>query len=92
MNPLAVNPLDIFPNAAQFEGDRTMTIQTANVTPLVLTVEAAADRLGVGRTLMYALVKSGAVESVTIGRLRRIPIDALETFVASLRRADHDVA
>ena len=31
--------------------------------PLVLTVEEAADRLGVGRTLMYALVSSGAVES-----------------------------
>ena len=35
---------------------------------------------------MYALVKSGAVESVTIGRLRRIPADALDKFVASLRR------
>lgn len=69
-----------------------MTTGTASVTPLVLTVEAAAGRLGVGRTLMYALVKSGAVESVTIGRLRRIPTDALETFVASLRKVDDDVA
>jgi hypothetical protein len=29
--------------------------------PLVLTVEEAADRLGVGRTLMYSLVSSGAI-------------------------------
>ena len=28
--------------------------------PLVLTVEQAAERLGVGRTVMYALVSSGA--------------------------------
>src|SRR4051812_45045033 len=53
--------------------------------PLVLTVEQAADRLGVGRTVMYALVSSGAVESVQIGRLRRIPSDALVTFLDELR-------
>src|SRR5829696_8179324 len=53
--------------------------------PLVFTVEEAADRLGVGRTVMYALVSSGAVESVRIGRLRRVPADALVTFLDALR-------
>jgi excisionase family DNA binding protein len=53
--------------------------------PLVLTVEEAAERLGVGRTVMYALVSSGAVESVRIGRLRRVPADALVTFLDGLR-------
>src|SRR5512133_4010290 len=53
--------------------------------PLVLTVEEAADRLGVGRTLMYSLVSSGAIESVRIGRLRRVPADALVTFLDELR-------
>jgi excisionase family DNA binding protein len=52
---------------------------------IVLTVEEAAQRLRIGRTLMYALVKRGDVESVTIGRLRRIPLDALYRYVASLR-------
>lgn len=52
---------------------------------LVLTVEQAAERLGVGRTLMYSLVRAGAVESVTIGRLRRIPSDALVRYVDGLR-------
>jgi excisionase family DNA binding protein len=55
------------------------------VVRIVLTVEQAAERLGIGRTLMYSLVSSGAVESVTIGRLRRIPADALVTYVESLR-------
>jgi excisionase family DNA binding protein len=54
---------------------------------LVLTVEEAAERLGIGRTLMYALVKAGAVESICIGRLRRIPADALEAYVEGLRAA-----
>jgi excisionase family DNA binding protein len=53
---------------------------------LVLTIEEAAERLGIGRTLMYALVSAGEVESVRIGRLRRVPSDALEAYVLRLRR------
>jgi excisionase family DNA binding protein len=59
---------------------------------LLLTVEEAAERLGVGRTLMYALVKAGEVESVTIGRLRKVPADALDTYVAVLRRVQSGAA
>ncbi|HET9873907.1 MAG TPA: helix-turn-helix domain-containing protein [Propionibacteriaceae bacterium] len=57
----------------------------AGPVPLVLTVEQAAEQLGIGRTVMYALVSSGAVESVRIGRLRRVPADALVTFLDQLR-------
>ncbi len=53
---------------------------------LVLTIEEAAERLGIGRTLMYALVSAGEVESVRIGRLRRVPTDALDAYVLRLRR------
>ena len=52
---------------------------------LLLTVDEAAERLGIGRTLVYALMQSGDLESVRIGRLRRIPADALPTFLARLR-------
>jgi len=56
------------------------------VTPkLLLTVEEAAERLGIGRTLAYALVKSGDLESVRIGRLRRVPFDSLDQFLCRLR-------
>jgi excisionase family DNA binding protein len=55
---------------------------------LVLTIEQAARRLGIGRTLMYSLVMSGEIESVTIGRLRRIPVECLAEYVASLRETD----
>ena len=60
---------------------------TDNARPLrlVLTIEEAAERLGIGRTLMYALVSAGEVESVRIGRLRRVPIDALDAYVLRLR-------
>jgi len=56
-----------------------------DATPLVLTIEQAAKRLGIGRTLMYALVTSGEIESVTIGRLRRIPVECLSEYVNRLR-------
>lgn len=51
---------------------------------VLLTVEEAAQRLRIGRTRMFALVKSGAVASVRIGRLRRISIDAINSYAASL--------
>ena len=72
---------------ALFPG-RTAASQHLTPLPLVLTVEEAAERLGVGRTVMYALVSSGAVESVRIGRLRRVPTDALVTFLNGLRATD----
>ncbi|MER7751091.1 helix-turn-helix domain-containing protein [Kitasatospora sp. NPDC097643] len=51
-------------------------------TLVALTVEEAARRLGVGRTTMYGLVSSGEVPSVMIGRLRRIPAQALSDYIA----------
>ena len=53
---------------------------------IVFTVEEAAERLGVGRTLVYALVRSGDIESISIGRLRRIPCEALDEFVRRMRQ------
>ena len=52
---------------------------------LLLRIEEAARRLGIGRSLMYRLVLSGAVESVHIGRLRRVPAECLIEHVARLR-------
>lgn len=51
---------------------------------LLLTVEEAAEQLGIGRTLAYALVKDGEIESVRIGRLRRIPVAALGRYLDRL--------
>jgi len=67
-------------------------IETARPVRIVLTVEEAAERLGIGRTLMYALVMAGEVESVHIGRLRRIPTDALLALFVELRGGQADAA
>ena len=52
---------------------------------LLLTVEAAR-RLRLGRTLVYQLISSGELESVKVGRLRRVPAECLPEYVATLRR------
>jgi excisionase family DNA binding protein len=54
---------------------------------LLLTVEEAARRLQLGRTLVYRLISSGELESVTVGRLRRVPAQCLAEYVAGLRGA-----
>ncbi|MER5524819.1 helix-turn-helix domain-containing protein [Streptomyces sp. NPDC002677] len=51
-----------------------------------LTVAEAARRIGIGRTKLYEYVSSGEISSVKIGRLRRIPAEALNDFLA--RRPD----
>ena len=52
---------------------------------LLLSVVEAAERLGIGRTLMYELLTSGQIESMHVGRLHKVPADALATFIAHQR-------
>ena len=52
---------------------------------LLLTVSEAAEMLGLGRTKVYQLVTDGALDSVAIGRARRIPAIAVEQFVRRLQ-------
>ncbi|MET9269789.1 helix-turn-helix domain-containing protein [Kribbella sp. NPDC003557] len=58
--------------------------------PLLLTVEQAAQQLGIGRTTVFALLKSGELESVPLGRLRRIPAECITEYIDRLRAAARD--
>jgi excisionase family DNA binding protein len=51
---------------------------------LLLNVEEAANCLGVGRTTIYKLIGNGQLESVKIGRSRRVPYAALQRYVEQL--------
>ncbi|MHB1597127.1 MAG: helix-turn-helix domain-containing protein [Streptosporangiaceae bacterium] len=59
---------------------------------LLLTVEEAARRLRVGRTIAYRLIASGDLESVKVGRSRRVPAECLSEYVATLRCARRSAA
>ena len=56
---------------------------------MLLKVDEAARRLGVGRSHLYGYVLRGELESVKLGRSRRVPVEALDAFVKRLR-ADSD--
>ncbi|WP_322756370.1 helix-turn-helix domain-containing protein [Frankia sp. Cas3] len=52
---------------------------------LLLTPTEAAELLGVSRTTVYELLNAGQIESVRIGRARRIPRVVLVAYVDRLR-------
>ena len=51
----------------------------------LLTVAQAADRVGLGRSMIYRLMAAGDLEKVKIGRSTRIPDDSVESYIRSLR-------
>lgn len=52
---------------------------------LLLNVPEAAHRLGISRSRLYEIIGAGDIETVTIGRLRKIPTIALEEYVEQRR-------
>jgi excisionase family DNA binding protein len=56
---------------------------STTATKLLLSVEEAADLLGVSRSTMYDLMRTRTIASVRIGRCRRISVDTLRAY------ADH---
>jgi excisionase family DNA binding protein len=63
----------------------TLRPDSSDPSLVLLTVEETARRLRFGRTTCFRLVLAGEIESVMVGRLRRVPADAVPTFVAKLR-------
>jgi len=52
---------------------------------LLLNVPEAAHRLGISRSRLYQIIGAGDIETVTIGRLRKIPTVALDDYVEGRR-------
>ncbi len=52
---------------------------------LLYKPEAAAARLDIGRSKLFEIIAAGDLETVQIGRSRRVPAQALEEYVARLR-------
>jgi excisionase family DNA binding protein len=60
------------------------------MTRLLLTVPEAAEALAISRSKLYELLAAGLVRSVRIDGSRRVPVEALEAYVATL--LDHEEA
>jgi excisionase family DNA binding protein len=61
---------------------------TSRLEPLLYTIPEAASALRISRTKIYELLDSGEIESVHIGRSRKIPADALRSYIDRLRARD----
>jgi len=60
-----------------------MTIDTRD--KRLFTVPQTQVMLGIGRTTLWNMIASGEIESVRIGRSRRITAEAIDQFVEGLR-------
>lgn len=52
---------------------------------ILITLPETARILGVGRSTVSRLVRQGALECVSIGSLRRVPLQSVHDFVDQLR-------
>ena len=51
---------------------------------MLLTVPEAMERLNVSRTVLYELIRSSRLVTVTVGRRRLVPVGEVENYVARL--------
>ncbi|MFJ8936406.1 excisionase family DNA-binding protein [Streptomyces sp. NPDC102365] len=65
--------------------DEHDTLASDDTSLVLLKVEEAAHRLRIGRTTCFALIRAGELESVMVGGLRRVPVDAPAAYVTRLR-------
>lgn len=54
---------------------------------LLLTVPEAAEALAISRSKLYELLTTGVVASIRIDGSRRVPVAALEAYIAALLEA-----
>ena len=68
--------------------ERVINLTVAADDRLLLTVAEAAHRLGIGRSFMYELIAADQIETIHIGRLCKVSVDAIAAFVER-QRAQH---
>ena len=59
------------------------TMRKRTYATILLKASEAAERLGVSASTIFRLVRAGRLRSVLVGKQRRIPLIALDEFVAA---------
>lgn len=59
---------------------------------VLLTVNEVAEALRIGRSKVFDLIIAGEIESVKIGKLRRIPVTAVHEYAARLVQATREAS
>jgi len=71
-------------------GGRTLNFTVRPDARLLLSVEDAAARLDIGRTLLYELIAARQIQTIHVRRLHKVPVESLREFVE--RRIDAALA
>ena len=58
---------------------------------VLLTAEEVAEALHIGRCTVYDLIRTGQLQSFKIGKLRRIPVDAVHDYARRMLAAAGDL-
>jgi excisionase family DNA binding protein len=58
-----------------------MMVQEPAPIKVLLTIDEAAQALSIGRTLLYDLLMHKQIASIKVGRVRRVPIAAIDDYV-----------
>lgn len=48
---------------------------------MLLSIKQVSERLSMSRSKVYELIAIGAIASIKIGRLSRVPAEALDDFI-----------
>lgn len=59
----------------------------AAIEPVMVSVNEAAQALGIGRSTLYNLIASGQLQTVKVGGRRLVPYEPLLRFCETLNRA-----
>jgi excisionase family DNA binding protein len=59
---------------------------------LLVSPDEGCETLGIKRSKMFQLLASGEIPSIKIGRLRRIPLEALYNWVTTQVKSSNGVA
>jgi excisionase family DNA binding protein len=71
-------------------GNGVFSYPQTEETKKLLSAEELAQELGVGRTTAYALLWSGQIPSMKVGRLRKVRREDVEAFIqAGMERSEH---
>jgi excisionase family DNA binding protein len=61
----------------------------AMTTQLLYTIDQAADALAISRASMYRLISGKQIVTITIGRCRRVSLQALEGFIQAKTKSEY---
>lgn len=70
---------------------RSLDDRATTDSKLLLTIPEVAQRLSLGRSFVYQLVMRGEIRSIKVGRARRVPVTALDQFIAARMGEEFDI-